>query len=146
MTVTWQEAVEIVVRRTHHERYRWLTSDENPDVEQREGYRRIVIAKALQPVEYPPLLTQAKTVARAAWRWAQSGFKVVSWRERSRRMALCKKCVFFDHTQYRCKECGCTGILKPWIATEVCPRNYWVTGLPVAQPQAPSPGPVDPSS
>ncbi len=44
--MTWQEAVEIVVGRTRHERYRWLTSDDNPDAWQRDRYRDIVVAMA----------------------------------------------------------------------------------------------------
>lgn len=36
------EDLERVIAATGHERYRWLTSDENPDAWSREGYRRLV--------------------------------------------------------------------------------------------------------
>jgi hypothetical protein len=130
--MTWDQAMEIVVRRTHHERYRWLTSDDNPDVMQRDGYRRLMVLKAAEKVEYPPRLTQAKTAMRAAVRWARSGFRIVSWRERQRRMEICKACPLFDAARIRCTVCGCSGLAKPWLATEVCPKGYWVTGLPAS--------------
>jgi hypothetical protein len=38
--------LEAVIARDGHERYRWLTSDDNPDEASREGYRRIVAEKA----------------------------------------------------------------------------------------------------
>lgn len=44
--------LETAVARTGHERYRWLTSDDNPDVEAREGYRRSVRELAAGP--WPP--------------------------------------------------------------------------------------------
>jgi hypothetical protein len=44
--MTIEHALDLVVARTGHIRYRWLCSDENPNVEQREGYRRVVLAKA----------------------------------------------------------------------------------------------------
>lgn len=47
----WQEALEIVVARTRHERYRELCSDDNPDAEQRDAYRTGVIemAESVEP-------------------------------------------------------------------------------------------------
>lgn len=41
--MTWQDALDAVVARTPHERYRWLCSDENPDVRQRERYRALMV-------------------------------------------------------------------------------------------------------
>lgn len=53
--MTWQEALETVVQRTSHERYHWLCSDENPDVESRGGYRALMIAQASGQPEAPPM-------------------------------------------------------------------------------------------
>ena len=36
------QQLETAIARTGHERLRWLTSDENPDIRQRDRYRRIV--------------------------------------------------------------------------------------------------------
>lgn len=44
--MTWLDALEIVVARTGHVRYRWLCSDDNPDADQRDAYRIQVIAEA----------------------------------------------------------------------------------------------------
>jgi hypothetical protein len=44
--MTWSEALEIVVSRTGYERWRDLCSDDNPDVEQRDAYRALVIELA----------------------------------------------------------------------------------------------------
>jgi len=55
--MTWQEALDTVVARTGHERFRWLCSDDNPDAVQREGYRGVVLGLAGQPAsETPPVL------------------------------------------------------------------------------------------
>lgn len=40
--MSWKLALEIVVARTGHNRYRWLCSDANPDEEARAAYRRLV--------------------------------------------------------------------------------------------------------
>jgi hypothetical protein len=65
----WVEALEIVIERTRHERYRWLTSDENPDTWQRDAYRRIVIEMATgepaapRPFRYEPLVVSEAVAA-----------------------------------------------------------------------------------
>ncbi len=47
----WPEALEIVLVRTRHERYRWLCSEENPNVEQREAYRAQIVQMAEGPLD-----------------------------------------------------------------------------------------------
>jgi hypothetical protein len=47
----WMEALEIVVARDGVERYRVLTSDQNPDVPGRERYRADMVKMAAQPFE-----------------------------------------------------------------------------------------------
>ncbi len=42
----WSEALEIIVARTRHERFRWLCSDANPEADQRDGYRATMIEQA----------------------------------------------------------------------------------------------------
>jgi hypothetical protein len=44
--MNWEDALEIVVRQTKHERFRWLCSDENTDAKLRDGYRQHVIDRA----------------------------------------------------------------------------------------------------
>lgn len=45
--MTWEQALDLVVSRTGHQRYRWLCSEDNPDTEQRAAYRRLVISQAV---------------------------------------------------------------------------------------------------
>ena len=44
--MTWQDAVELVVARTKHKRFRKLCSGDNPDTWARDRYREQVIAMA----------------------------------------------------------------------------------------------------
>lgn len=120
--MTIQEALDIVVARTKHERFRWLCSEENPDVDQREKYRVQVVAMASkEPPRYPSLWRQAANVAAAAGRAIVSGFAPVSEDERDRRLSICMDCEFYDHAQERCMKCGCFGRWKTFLATEHCP-------------------------
>jgi len=52
--MTLPEALDLVVARTSHERYRWLCSDDNPDAAQREAFRRYVIEQASGELERLP--------------------------------------------------------------------------------------------
>jgi hypothetical protein len=52
--MTLSEALDIVIARTRHERYRVLCDDDNPDIQQRDAYRRLVVDMAGQPAPLPP--------------------------------------------------------------------------------------------
>ncbi len=60
--MNWQDALDmlqILHDATGHRyslvpRYRWLCSDDNPNVEQRAGYRRLMIEKATGEPSTPP--------------------------------------------------------------------------------------------
>lgn len=52
--MTWLDALEIVIARTRHERYRWLCSEANPDAEQRDAYRRHMLTRAGHPAPAQP--------------------------------------------------------------------------------------------
>lgn len=43
MSGGWEGALETVVGRMGHDRYRWLCSDANPDDEARAAYRRLMV-------------------------------------------------------------------------------------------------------
>lgn len=139
------EQLDLVVARTGHDRYRWLTSDQFPDADKREAYRRIVarmaddpspplasrptVAPAAAPPPppaYPPLVDQLRGLARSLWAWARSGFALASSAERRRRRAVClAPCPAYDPARGRCTACGCMAGLKPWLATADCPRGRW---------------------
>jgi hypothetical protein len=122
------EDLEVVISRTGHERFRRLTSDANPDVAQRDAYRKLVARLAREDVptaEYPPLAVQAGNALKAAVKFVASGFEIVDTAEFERRRAICEGCEFMDKIKDRCKACGCALQAKPWSAVEQCPHGKW---------------------
>jgi hypothetical protein len=55
----------------------------------------------------------------------KSGFKQVSFSEFNNRLSICKACVFFNHEEFRCNECGCFLNNKAKFKNEDCPQGYW---------------------
>ncbi len=49
--MTWPDALELVIHKTGHHRYRELCADANTDVKQRDAYRRLMLESA---EEWPP--------------------------------------------------------------------------------------------
>jgi hypothetical protein len=138
--VSWQDALEVVVARTKHERYRVLCSGSWPD---HESYRQLMIEQAtgaLAPIsefppglEYPSVFQQFMNVAGAvgsAVSAAVQGEPIsVSPEEQDDRLAICHACLppdgFWDVKQERCSKCGCFGDWKTWLATQHCPIDKW---------------------
>lgn len=124
----WQQALE-AVEEGKIERFRWLCSDENPDIEAREGYRSLMIRKATGKAEpapsYPSLAQQAWNASKAATGFVASGFKVADKAEQERRLAICHACEFYDAVRSRCRKCGCKVSLKARIETSHCPISKW---------------------
>lgn len=123
------EQLESVIAATGHDRFRWLTSGANPDPVSREGYRRLVVARAeavaADPSAYPPLATQAANLAGSLRDWLRSGAPITPGAERERRRAICRACPKYDRDRGRCTACGCFGALKPWLGTATCPEGRW---------------------
>lgn len=122
--------LESVVAATGHDRYRWLTSEANPDTDRREGYRRIVAAKAEamasgEPPAYPSLARQAVNLAGSLASHAVNGLATVSEEEKARRLAICRRCPSYDPCQARCRECGCYMDAKAAWESEACPLGKW---------------------
>lgn len=86
--MTWHQAADELVKRTGHERYRWLCSDENPDARQRESYRAMMLEKAGQPVP-PHSMTVPTPPLASSLRAVRLGFR---------------QCLYSSH-----EGCGCTG-------------------------------------
>jgi hypothetical protein len=122
--MTWTEALEIVVARTRHERYRELCADDRPD---HEVWRAKVVELAGTPAEYPPLLAQARNAAGALGRVASAlahGRQVVaSAEEQGRRLSICRDCPEFVAADVRCLRCGCALPLKARLQIEHCPLD-----------------------
>lgn len=128
----YREALEIVIARTGHERYRALVAEDNPDLFQRDAYREAVIRQAGgQPdpppprPAGPPLSARIAGLVRAAVHVARSRFRRVPRAEFERRRALCHRCEFFDADRVRCLKCGCHLAVKPWAAALHCPIEKW---------------------
>ncbi len=121
--MTWQDAVEIEVARTKEERFRWLCSDDNPNIVQREAYRALLIEQAAGA---PSFIVQAGTALGALGRVAGAvltGEPVkVAADVYEARTAICAACSEYDAAADRCRACGCYG-LKRWLATERCPLD-----------------------
>ncbi len=127
MNEDFEAILSHVIEKTGHERYRWLTSEANPDEKARTGYRRLVVERyqqLLSEPEYPPLFEQAKGALGAMGRVVAAAIKRQPVRvpaaEVERRLALCQACEHFDPVPQRCRQCGC-GRLKLELATERCP-------------------------
>lgn len=104
--MTWQEAVEIVVTRTGHGRYEWLCSDANPDAGSREGYRRLVLRMAGEPVNpggAPPEIHAGRIPLRDSIRLVRLGLRA---------------CFYSTHDG-----CGCTGAYCHWHGRIVGPDD-----------------------
>tara|TARA_R100000152_G_C6736925_1_gene161007 strand:+ start:67 stop:351 length:285 start_codon:yes stop_codon:yes gene_type:complete len=66
-----------------------------------------------------------KNFLRFLYQNVKSGFKQVSYDEYNNRLALCKACIFYNHEQVRCNDCGCYVKNKAKFKTEVCPQGFW---------------------
>jgi hypothetical protein len=133
----WQEALEVVISTTKHERYRQLCSEENPD---HIVWREKMIAKATatprpRPIQerivYPPMGKQMMNFVGAMGRVGSAIVKreqvLATQEEYDRRWAICKTnaCGRFDAKCNRCLECGCKLAAKLRLQTEHCPLDFW---------------------
>lgn len=131
-----QSDLDLVVARTGHERYRWLTSPENPEA---DAWRRIVAAKAVEyrsggPAAHVPLVPSYPSLARRAANllgslagWVRVGFRLANPALARRRRLTCESCPsrMYDPAKRACTVCGCKTSLKPWLASERCPLGHW---------------------
>lgn len=61
--MTLHQALDIVIARTGHERFRFLCSEANPSRDSREGYRALVLDMAEGRAPAPPAREQLRTAA-----------------------------------------------------------------------------------
>jgi hypothetical protein len=127
--MNWRDALEVVAARGLG-RYRLLCSDDNPDPDQREGYRAIVVRMAGEPAPesppaYPSIVAMAANLASTAAAFAASGFELADDAEKARRLAICHACPDFDAGQGRCRLCGCFAEVKVRVGVAGCPAGKW---------------------
>jgi hypothetical protein len=123
--MTWERALDLVVARTGHSRYRVLCAEDNPDVAQRDAYRRLVVSEATGGPSPPSVATMATSAIRAGAGFVASGFATVDRAEQERRLAICGACPDFDAGPGRCRLCSCYMGLKSRIAGAKCPIDKW---------------------
>jgi hypothetical protein len=117
----WFEAVDVMVTRTGHERFRWLCSEENPDEGQRDGYRYQVVAMATgTPPEPPGLFRKAVNLARATAEHVAAGLHRLSDEDSQARLNICFHCEMFRGRS--CAICGCNMVEKVYWAEQRCPH------------------------
>lgn len=76
----------------------------------------------------PSLLGRLSSVAKALYRSAKSGFKVVAAEQFEERKAICGACNYYRGDngllKIACARCGCSGV-KLHVASEHCPIYKW---------------------
>ena len=120
----WREALETVVGRTKHERFRALCAEDHPDHAAHRA-RVVAMATGTAPVAYPSVGRQAANLMGAIGRAAGaivSGDPVLVPPEiLAARKLICGACPNFDPAAGRCRLCGCWTDQKQRLATEACP-------------------------
>jgi len=124
--MTYNEALDIVIAKTKHERFRWLCSEENPE---HNIWRNKIIELAGGKPDYPSKIQMLKNVAGTMGdvmkSVAQGKPLQASEEEYNRRKAICKDCPFFVLAHERCSKCGCYMKAKASLQAAKCPENKW---------------------
>ena len=92
---------------------------------------------ATNDISPPPILTQARSLADTALKYASSRFRNATEEEYNERLAICNSCEFWKADALlgmgRCLKCGCSGA-KLHVAVAKCPIDKW---LPITSAMAP---------
>lgn len=74
------------------------------------------------------ILKKASNLSKSMATWAGSGFKKVQQHVYEKRLAICRKCQFWEEKgnmgMGKCLKCGC-GKGKHWLPHEQCPIGLW---------------------
>ncbi len=124
--MNWEQALEIIVRQTNHERFRELCADDHPD---HEYWRKDMIVRA----KFPSPFEQAKNAMAAMGRVAGAVVTAkpvwVNQEDRAKRLAICASCP--ELVDDKCRKCGCFFLAKISLATEKCPIDKWLAVEPI---------------
>lgn len=128
----WEEALEIVVSRTHQGRERYLLLCDSSNSKHQIN-RDFLIKKAESILLFennntlPPLVKQLINLGKSTFDYAKSGFSNVSMEEYNRRLSICESCELFRPSDRRCSHssCGCFMDVKAWQSSANCPMNFW---------------------
>jgi hypothetical protein len=74
------------------------------------------------------MIKKATNLSKSMATWAGSGFKRVQQHVYEKRLAICRKCQFWQENgnmgMGKCLKCGC-GKGKHWLPHEQCPIGLW---------------------
>lgn len=70
------------------------------------------------------LKTRIKNFIKALYKHVKSGFKLVTEKEKERRLSICNECTF-KNVDNECSICGCYLPMKTAWKTEHCPEKKW---------------------
>jgi len=73
----------------------------------------------------PKLRIRIVNFARALYKHIKSGFKLVTKKEKERRLSICDGCEFKNRIDNECSICGCELSIKTEWKTSSCPKNKW---------------------
>jgi hypothetical protein len=127
-TMNFQEALDIVVARTGHQRYRQLCDPDDPAFD--PAYPPWIISQAEQPAgprhdvgEMPGFVTQLGNFVVAVGQHIADGWKSADDATAAARLATCRACDLLDADS--CRLCGCHMPLKVTWLEQVCPAGKW---------------------
>ena len=76
----------------------------------------------------PGTIQKVSSLSKSMVTWAGSGFKKVQQHVYEKRLAICRKCQFWQENgnmgMGKCLKCGC-GKGKHWLPHEQCPIGLW---------------------
>lgn len=126
--MTDDEALELAVRRTKHERLRELV---RRDPRYWSAVRRLAKPETAVPdaelaaPELPGPLTQAKNLLESVAAHAASGLAKVDDATYQARLETCESCPQLVLPAFRCGGCGCHLRAKARWASSTCPLRKW---------------------
>lgn len=89
----------------------------------------VVVEQPSEELSLPSMTQMAKNVLGSLGKTikaAASGQGVKVTQETAEaRLAICRTCPFFRHTDERCSKCGCYMAVKTYLRAEKCPVGKW---------------------
>lgn len=116
------EALDIVVARTGHERFRALCDPADPAYD--PAYPAYIIARAEQD-EPPGWLEKAGNFIAAVGAHVATGMHTVDEETLRARLAICEGCDRYEPANDVCRICGCRMSVKASWAEQECPIGKW---------------------
>jgi len=105
----------------NHQTHAMLTNWLESGTEAQKAHARHRLAMPDTQPDYPSFGSMVVNAAATFADFVADGFALADDAEVERRLAVCRKCEFFDALQERCIQCGCHLNGKVRIAAAHCP-------------------------